>query len=193
MSFALTGRKLLLVGVIVAIGAFLGSWFALNPRESSIEGIQVRGSEEFTTQVGKALALLREKSPEDLAVVQRYVGRIQEQSRSGMRAYDDPPTFDLSMTTASYSVSWCAGSIVHDAFHSKLYNDYRAAHGEPVPDGEWTGQAAEMKCIVVQMSSLKSIGAPEYEIEYVSTLDGSHFDLDGDGQATHNDYLKTDW
>jgi hypothetical protein len=193
MPFALTRRKLLLVSVIVVTGALLGSWFALNPHDSSIEGIQVWGSKEFIAQVEKALTLLRDKSPDDLALVQHYVGRIQEHERSGMRAYDNPPTFDLNMKTAGYSVSWCAGSIVHDAFHSKLYNDYRAAHGEPVPDSEWTGQAAEMKCIVVQLSTLNSIGAPEYEIEYASTLDGSHFDLDGDGQSTDNDYWKADW
>jgi hypothetical protein len=110
-----------------------------------------------------------------------------------MRAYDDPPTFDLSPKTANYSETWCAGSIAHDTYHSKLYHEYLDAHEGPVPDEEWGGKAKELECNRFQARVLKDIGAPDYEITYVSHLDGSHFDLDGDGKDTWNDCRLRDW
>jgi hypothetical protein len=110
-----------------------------------------------------------------------------------MRAYDDPPTFDLSQKTASYSDTWCAGSIAHDTYHSKLYHEYLDAHEGSVPDEVWSGQAKELECIHYQASVLREIGAPPSEITYVDHLDGSHFDLNGDGKETWIDYWLRDW
>jgi len=110
-----------------------------------------------------------------------------------MRAYDDPPTFDLANRTAYYSVSWCAGSIAHDAYHSKLYHDHLQAFGMPVPDEVWTGQDKEMECVEFQVRVMKDIEAPASEVFYLSGQDGSHYDLDGDSKETWNDYWNRDW
>jgi hypothetical protein len=137
--------------------------------------------------------LLRERSPNEFQTVVRYIGRIRNARRSGMNAETNPPTLDLSDRTWNYSVSWCAGSIVHDAHHSKLYHEYREQYGEPVPDDAWRGKKREQECIQIQLSALENIGAPKFEVEHLRSQDGGHYDLDGDGEETWADYWQRDW
>lgn len=185
-------RWIIAVAVLVAI-LYAVVWFWPNSSQIAVEGIEIYGSMNFVRRVADALELLRDNSPKSFAVIQQYMGRIQENSRSGMRAYADPPTFDFSMTSAGYSLTWCAGAIAHDAYHSKLYHDYRRVHGEPVPDDAWWGQAREMECNQFQLHVLYEIGAPDAETKYLSTLDGSHFDIDGDGRSTWIDHWLQSW
>lgn len=188
-------RKHWLTFVCLALAAGTITLFLARPQplESNFYGIQICGDKAFIEQVERSLRLLREKSPDAFQLTQRFAPRIEQSSRSGMRAYADPPTFDLSPKTANYSDTWCAGSIAHDTYHSKLYHEYLGAHDGPVPDEEWRGKAKELECIHFQARVLKDIGAPDYEIDYVSHSDGSHFDLDGDGKETWNDYWRRDW
>jgi hypothetical protein len=197
-----TSRKTLAsvaVFLLAAFGGLVIFWTWRGPDDShfqgvsNFEGIEIRGDERFVRQVEHALALVRDKSPDSLEMIRQFVKRIQHERRTGMRAYDDPPTFDLADATAYYSVTWCAGAIAHDAYHSKLYHEYRVQHGEPVPDSAWTGQVREMECNRYQLGVLSDISAPEYEIEHMRHQDGSHFDQDGDGEATWKDYEKADW
>ena len=185
-------RRIAIVALAIAgVAIVLVAW----PRfqESNYEGIRIRGNKAFIQRVERSLRLLQDKSPDVFQLIQRFAPYIRQSSRSGMRAYDSPPTFDLSSKTADYSESWCAGSIAHDAYHSKLYHKYLDAHGGPVPDAEWTGQAKERECIEFHTRVLKDIGAPDFEISYLSQLDGSHFDANGDGQETWADYWQRDW
>jgi hypothetical protein len=173
----ITARKVrrALVGCsVIAAVCFIYKSFDRG-RETEVHGIRVSGDEKFNEQVQGALNLLHDKSPSAFSLTERYVKRIEQSARSGMRADADPPTFDLAPKTAFYSVSWCAGSIAHDTFHSKLYHEYVQTHGKPVPFDAWCGQAREMECIKFQIGVLKEIGAPEYEITYTSQLDGSHY------------------
>jgi hypothetical protein len=193
MSVALAKRRLLAIGLTLGVGAVVGYGCFPRQHESIFDGVQVRGNKEFIQQVEASLTLLRDKSPDAFALTRQYVKRIRQSRRSGMRAYANPPTFDLGNKTAHHSVTWCAGSIAHDAFHSKLYHEYREANGEPVPDDAWCGQARELECNNFQLGVLKDIGAPEYEVSYLSGLDGTHFDVDGDGEETWKDRWKQDW
>lgn len=168
-------------------------WVRPRPLESDFYGVQIRGDKAFIEQVEHSLRLLREKSPDAFRLTQRFAPRIAQSSRSGMRAYADPPTFDLSPKTANYSDTWCAGSIAHDTYHSKLYHEYLDAHEGLVPDEEWSGKAKELECIHFQARVLREIGAPPSEITYVDQLDGSHFDRNGDGKETWIDYWLRDW
>ena len=183
------------VFVGLGCGAALLASFLLWERRSEtiVDGIAIRGNERFIQQVSDSLVLLREKAPDAFALSQQYMKRIEQSSRSGMRAYAEPPTFDLAPKTAFYSTTWCAGSIAHDTYHSKLYHEYLDAHGEPVPDDAWGGQAKELECIHYQSRVLKDIGAPEYEMAFLDHLDGTHYDLDGDGNQTWIDYWLQDW
>ena len=159
----------------------------------SHNGIQIVGSPRYLKQVREALDLLKAKAPEELALVAEFVSVIEEGDRSGMWADRDPPTYVMSETTAFYSITWCAGTIVHDSYHSAMYHRYLREHGTPVPRKVWTGQLAEQTCNARQMKALKKIGAPKHEIEHLSSMDGTHYDLDGDGVETWNDYRLRDW
>jgi hypothetical protein len=184
---------LAIFGLVLITGTIVMYWQTWDRRESNFYGVQIYGDPQFIEQVEVSLRLLKEKSPDASKLIQRYAPRIEQSNRSGMRAYDDPPTFDLSQKTASCSDSWCAGSIAHDTYHSKLYHEYHDAHEGPVPDEAWSGQAKELECIHYQANVLRDIGAPPSEITYVDQLDGSHFDLNGDGKATWIDYWLRDW
>jgi len=186
-------HRLLTICVLLIAAALVLFWSRHDRHESNFYGVQIYGNTPFIEQVESSLKLLREKSPEAFELTLRYSPRIEQSSRSGMRAYAEPPTFDLSPKTANYSASWCAGSIAHDTYHSKLYHEYLDAHGEPVPDEEWGGKAKELECIHYQAQVLRNIGAPEYEIRYVDHLDGTHYDLNGDGKETWMDYWLRDW
>ncbi len=150
MQNALSKRRLAFVCIASIAGAVVLYWLTRDRHESDFYGVTVFGSKSFIEQVERSLGLLREKSPDAFKLTQRYAPRIEQNSRSGMRAYDDPPTFNLSQKIASYSDTWCAGSIAHDAYHSSLYHEYLAKHGEPVPDDAWSGQAKELECIRYQ-------------------------------------------
>jgi hypothetical protein len=153
----------------------------------------VNGAPKVRAQIEAALVLIKEKAPEAHALIQKNVAIIAEGERSGMWAYKTPPTYEISSTSALYSISWCAGTIAHDAYHSKLYHDYLNAKGAPVPDDVWTGTAAEKLCIAFQLSVLKKIGAPKHEIEYCIKLNGKHYDVNKDGKYDWDDYFKRKW
>ncbi len=155
--------------------------------------IEIIGSAEFKQQVTRALARVSEKAPDAYQMITDYVGRIEYNERSGMLAYETPPTYQLSSVTAFYSVSWCASTIAHDAYHSKLYHEYRKKHGEPVSYDAWAGFEAEKKCIAFQLEVLKKIEAPLDEITYCISLDGTHGDVNKDGKLDSEDYDLRSW
>ena len=157
--------------------------------------VEIKGSKKFEEQVTKALELLREKAPEAHGIVVEYVKKIEQGERSGMWAYKEPPTFEMADPTTFYSITWCAGSIAHDSYHSKLYHDYKKEHPGvmSVPDKVWVGEDAERICIRHQLGVLKKIGAPKQEIDYCSALDGTHGDVNKDGKYDWEDYEKGDW
>jgi hypothetical protein len=156
--------------------------------------IEIRGSTEFITQTIAALALLEEKDTEAFIKIQTYVGIIEQGEHSGMWAWEVPPRYEVGDATAFFSVTWYASTIAHDATHSELYAQYQAAHpGEIVPDDAYGGVEVERFCIGYQLDVAKRIGAPQSEIDYLSSLDGTHCDLDNDGDCDWEDYENRDW
>lgn len=154
---------------------------------------EIKGSDRFLKHVRAAMKLIQEKTPRAYQLIQQNVAVIQQAERSGMWAHRSPPTFEMADRTTFYSVTWCAGSIAHDAFHSKLYHDFRGAKGTPVPDDVWTGKDAELKCIAFQIQVLEKIGASIHEVEHCKKQNGEHFDLDKDGKYEWSDYFKRNW
>ena len=155
---------------------------------------EIRGTTPFKDQVSQALDLLKENSPRAHQPVVKYVGRIQEGERSGMWAYRTPPTYEMHRRTAMYSLTWCAGTIAHDAYHSKLYHEHQQKHGSPVPASVWTGKEAEKACMREQIRVLQLLRAPKSEIQHCQRLAaGEHADLNGDGIYDWRDYRARDW
>jgi hypothetical protein len=165
------------------------------PSDPTIYGaIRIEGSSEFIAQTRAALALLEARSPDAYLKIQNFVGLIQQGQHSGMWAWETPPRYEVGDETAFYSVTWYASTIAHDATHSELYLQWLNAHpGESVPDDVWGGVEIERFCNGYQLQVLIKIGAPQNEIDYMSTLDGTHCDVDKDGDCDWDDYNQRDW
>jgi hypothetical protein len=121
--------------------------------------------------------LLRAKSPDGYAILTNQVGIIHQAKHSGMKAGKKPPVFDLNDRSAFYSLTWCAGVMAHDSFHSKLYHDYKRDHWLLVPRKVWTGRDAERKCLDHQARVLSEIGAPKGEVDYASSVNFDFVDV----------------
>jgi len=141
---------------------------------------EIIGAEKFTVQVKKALLLLKEKDFDAYTIVANYIGRIESGPRSGMWAYHTPPTYEMSPSVASDSVTWVAATIAHDSYHSKLYHEYKNAHPGNVPDAVWTGTAIEQLCMKHQLVVMEHIGASQREIDYAKTQMDGHYVRDGE-------------
>jgi hypothetical protein len=156
--------------------------------------IKIKGNPEFISQTRSALSLLEQKDPGAYQKIQTYVGIIEQGKHSGMWAWEKPPRYEVGDQTAFYSVTWYASTIAHDATHSELYAKYKAAHpGEFVPDNAYGGVEIERFCNGYQLQVLKQIGAPEIEIDYMAGLDGTHCDVDHDGDCDWDDYQNRNW
>jgi hypothetical protein len=179
-----------MVGCAGAVVPIVNSPITLSPTSDPLTygNIKIAGNPEFVTQTRDALAILEQKDPEAFKKIQTYIGIIEQGEHSGMWAWEVPPRYEVGDTTAFFSVTWYASTIAHDATHSELYAQYQIAHpGEPVPAEVFSGVEIERFCIGYQLEVSKRIGAPQSEIDYLSTLDGTHCDVDRDGDCDWED------
>lgn len=160
---------------------------------SNSYSIEIEGSYKYREQVENCLDLLSRKAPKEYKFVKNHIGVISQNSKSGMRAWENPPRYQMSDTTAFYSLSWCAGTIAHDAYHSFLYKKYSPGDGGKPPYEEWAGIPAEIKSIDFQLSVMRKIRASNHEINYLKSLDGTHGDVNGDGKLNNEDYKLRNW
>ena len=158
MAFAITTILMVVSGCVPPDG--------YQPRH--FDSLVIQGTPKFDEQVEKALTLLKAQSPAGYATVTNYIGIIEEYKHSGMDVRHKPPCFQLNGYSAYYSVSWCAGVIAHDSFHSKLYFDYKKQHPRAiwVPSKVDGGEVAERACLEYQLAVLKEIAAPANEIDW---------------------------
>lgn len=161
----------------------------------SVFTVEIRGSSRFIEQTRNALNLLEKSAPDALHKVQKYVGIIELGKHSAMWAYSDPPRFEVNERTAYYSDTWFASVIAHEATHSELFHDYHAKNSGKVPDKVWKESEAEVFCKKYQLDVLKRLGAPANEINHltVDSNDGTHCDIDRDGDCDWFDYWKRNW
>ena len=146
--------------------------------------ILIFGPDEFVEKTEEALFLIREKSPRSYELVTNYVSIIQRAEKSGMRAFNNPPTFQVGSRTAQSNLRWYASTIVHDAYHSKLYNDYRKKFNRKVPSEIWTGRNAENSCLSAQEGFMKDVGAPEHVMKHLQN---------GRTRDYFSDYKNRNW
>jgi hypothetical protein len=172
-----------IVATIAACG--LGLAVGCRPEPAAVyRDIEIKGSDEFVTQIRTSLSLLAADAPEEFESIATYVKRVEQHPRSGMDVHQDVPTYQLTAKTAFHSATWCAGVIAHESHHSKLFHD---------GDYEYGMSKEELACNAFQMRVMTKIGAPQHELKYLASLDGTHFDADGDGKYTADDYRRRDW
>lgn len=110
-------------------------------------GFVIEGSENFIKRTVLALEKIQDGASEEYNVIQNNLGKIKLNEYSGMVAYDSPPTF-LVGPTAFEKTRLYALAIVHDAYHSKLYQDYKRQHPEErvIPNEIYSGRKVEIEC-----------------------------------------------
>ncbi len=128
-------------------------------------GIEIVGDDAFVTQTQAALDLLATDVPEIYDEVLDHIDAIESVTAgSGMDVFTK--TFRVGDVTAyapgygpEDQVLWLAGTIVHDACHSRLYTD-----GE-----EYVGRDAELTCLEDQLAALLVLSGFEFE-DYIQFL-----------------------
>jgi hypothetical protein len=182
------------VAVLVFSAACGGRAPLATQDDTTYGGIQIAGSVAFVAHTHSALQLLEERDYAAFQKIQTYVGVIKQGQHSGMWVWENPPRYEVGDATAFSSVTWYASTIAHDATHSELYALYYADHpGESVPQDVYGSVDVEIFCNAYQLKVLKQIGAPQSEIDYMGTLDGTHCDVDHDGDCDLSDYQHRNW
>jgi len=140
---------------------------AKQPKSAVFNGIEIKGSEAFSTKTKEALTLL--KGSANFKKVSPYIAVITEGDHSGMAAYAAKPTFEVSSKTWTQPTEWYAGTIAHDGYHSLLYHQAKASTGRTPADDVWTGASAEKTCLAFQEAVLTELKA-DYYAKYVHGL-----------------------
>ena len=131
--------------------------------------IKIIGDDDFIKKTEDALSKIKEKSPMSYAIVTNHISIIRSvEKRSGIDAKAKYPTFYVGLTTSNSPLNWYASTIVHDAYHVKLYRDYTKEHkGEPVPPEVYSGRKAEDACLSAQENFLREIKA---SVRYIQQM-----------------------
>ena len=143
--------------------------------DAAYADVKVVGSERFQRQIRAALTLLMYKDQDGFLMVKKYLRRIKEANHSGTQVHEIPPTFYFAPQSAFHSLTWCAGDLVHEAYHCKLYRDYVDNHGFPVPAEAYGGKEAEKQCIKQQVATLEKIGGSMRELLSLKGPVGSYY------------------
>lgn len=151
-------------------------------------GLQVWGDQAFMTRVAQSLLLLKMSAPSDFAMITNYLGGIRQGGRSGVNHRVKAPVISLSDKSAAPSLSWCASAIAHEAYHVKLYQDDHTAY-----KGFKRSVQSEGYVIKYQKKVLRRVGGTAYELDYIDTVKYDHFDTNGDGKYTIEDWEMRDW
>lgn len=161
-------KALLLLGISFCITAIYLFFFF----EGSFDGIKIKSGWVCIDKTTKALELLKAKSSENFSDVKKFVGVIEcALGGSAMYAMENPPRYQVGDKTRDTGTIWLAGTIVHDANHSKLYHLYLQEHpGFVVPPNIWTGKDAEKRCLDSQYDALLDIGADLTTLNYVKNV-----------------------
>ncbi len=125
----------------------------------------------------KALYHLQSKIPNHYGVANQYIGEIRcVDAGSAMLVSSDPPVFLVGTLTRDSGRIWYAGTIVHDACHSKQYHDYLATHSVSwVPGEVYVGRDAEAQCLAAQLNALEGMDAPSHMLDYIREVIESEY------------------
>ncbi len=150
----------------------------LTTRKCSIEII---GNDDCVFKTNQALDLLRNKAKIHYNTIVKYIGIIEcTESQSGMHVWEDLPRYQVGKATVDVGTIWYAGTIAHDACHSKQYHDYLFNNpSSSVPSDVYTGRIAEAQCLDVQYDALRKIGATQETLDYITNImDSEYWNVD---------------
>ena len=137
----------------------------------------INGNPNCVSHTDKALNLLKLEVPYHYGIANQYIGEIRcVESGSGMSAWSKPPVFLAGEKTVQAGTIWYAGTIIHDACHSKQFHDFLAMNSiSSTPPEVYSGREAEAQCLAVQLDALRGIGAPSDTLDYVRDIIESEY------------------
>lgn len=131
---------------------------------------------EFRPKIQQALDLLQKKAASEYLFLTIEVEKIRAAEKTGAVVAD--AFIDIGRVTFDTSLTWLASVLIHECFHITQCKSGKA----------YAGIKAEIEANIIQLYTLRLIGAPQNEIVYLLAQNGNHFDLDGDGKYTRKDY-----
>jgi len=137
------------------------------------DGVAIRGHEAFVRATVEALELLKAKTPDVYALVQKHIGDIVSGKPSGvftsMLGFG-PTVVVMGPLFSEGSVIEYAGALAHETYHCELY---RAAEKDgarnAVSEDAYSGEHAESLCLRYQCDALRRLGLNELHIERYET------------------------
>ncbi len=152
----------------------------------------------FVNKIQSAILLLKEKSPDEYAIMQKYIGKIRATRASGANYNEDIMTIEIAKRTFDASLEWLASVLIHETHHIRKYKDTGKKYGDAylMKDRKAAFKVMvdeEMECNKIQLVALINIGGAQYEIDHLKAQKGDHFDIDKDGDYDSDDYGLRDW
>jgi len=141
---------------------------ALFQESAQVEGIAIHGSLAFCEAVGSALSRLASDSPDAFELCKDFIESVVMSRHSGVMAKRRPAIVLLGDWATGVSVPYLASTLVHEAYHCKLYWSHRDSSGSKVPVDAYSGETAERQCLEYQTSVLKHLGGTEAELRHLS-------------------------
>jgi len=164
----------------------------LNPRGEVV----IIGDGGFVRGITEALELLKNKTPDVYALLQKHVGCIVSSkptrvSKQTFAACCITSFLALAPTTAvlvrpyvsEISIEQRAGILAHETYHAELYRlAQRRNPGQKVPDDAYAGEYAESLCVAYQCKVLRRLGADVFSIYRMERhLESKWWESPGDG------------
>lgn len=152
----------------------------------------------FVNKIQSAILLLKEKSPDEYAIMQQYIGKIRSTRASGANYNEEIMTIEIAKRTFDASLEWLASVLIHETHHIRKYKDTGKKYGNAhlMSDKKAAFKVMvdeEMECNKIQLVALINIGGAQYEIDHLKAQKGDHFDIDKDGDYDSDDYGMRDW
>jgi len=158
-----------------------------------IDGIAVRGDDEFRWRTRESITLLQRTT--GIEIVRAHLKIIRQGRRSGVRAWAKKPAFVAGRATWQHSPLWYAGAIAHDAYHIKLYAAAKKTAGGVEPAASaWTGMAAEKQCLAFQYEVLQALDSDKHTLNYIARCrENPVYQGRDSGPGSRLDYLRRWW
>lgn len=153
--------------VVIIVGIFylyFLAYFGIGYRNDST--VRIKGGLGCQLQTSGALNLIREKAPQEYEFINKYIGVIHCVSGgSGMYAAENPPRFQVGAKTREAGTLWYASTIIHDACHSKQYQDRLI---NPLKGSQADiKRLSEAECLEFQADAAQKMGADQYYVDFI--------------------------
>lgn len=128
--------------------------------------IKINGSSDFVRRINEALALLLAKDTKGYQLVISNLNGITENKTGSSNSFVDTATaITYILPIDASNIFWLASALVHESKHVELYRTGQT----------YWGTSAELVCIRLQTETMINIGGPQYLIDYLKSLDGTHW------------------